>query len=311
MHRFKRILCVVEANQESVSIISRAALLARRNRAELKVVGTVDALPSSIGTAAGFPSADLREVILREARSEIDRLVESADTQGVAIETRLLAGTPFIEIIREVLRDRHDLVLLRAEGPRGLKQRLFGSTSMHLMRKCPCPVWAIKAAHTSFQRIMACVDPDPERTDSVRQALDEEVLQLATSLAKRESAEVHIVHAWFLFGEQMLRKRSPREHVDQWVEDCKKAHRVELDRLVAGFDFEGIVGDIHLVKGMPRDVLPAFAANHDVDLMVMGTVSRTGVAGLLIGNTAEVVLQQAECSVLAAKPEGFLTPVSL
>ena len=46
-------------------------------------------------------------------------------------------------------------------------------------------------------------------------------------------------------------------------------------------------------------------------VIVMGTVCRTGVAGLLIGNTAEVVLQQAECAVLAVKPDGFLSPVTL
>ncbi len=43
----------------------------------------------------------------------------------------------------------------------------------------------------------------------------------------------------------------------------------------------------------------------------MGTVSRTGVAGLLIGNTAERILRQVDCSVLTVKPDGFITPVRL
>jgi nucleotide-binding universal stress UspA family protein len=46
-----------------------------------------------------------------------------------------------------------------------------------------------------------------------------------------------------------------------------------------------------------------------VELLVMGTVCRTGVAGFLIGNTAEGVLDQINCSVLTLKPEGFKTPV--
>jgi len=46
------------------------------------------------------------------------------------------------------------------------------------------------------------------------------------------------------------------------------------------------------------------------DLVVMGTVSRTGIPGLLIGNTAEVILNNLECSVLAVKPADFATPVS-
>jgi nucleotide-binding universal stress UspA family protein len=48
-----------------------------------------------------------------------------------------------------------------------------------------------------------------------------------------------------------------------------------------------------------------------MDLIVMGTVARTGLGGLLIGNTAESVLQRVDCSVLAVKPEGFVSPVRL
>jgi len=43
----------------------------------------------------------------------------------------------------------------------------------------------------------------------------------------------------------------------------------------------------------------------------MGTLSRTGISGLLIGNTAEKVLRQVDCSVLIVKPDGFITPVKL
>jgi len=47
------------------------------------------------------------------------------------------------------------------------------------------------------------------------------------------------------------------------------------------------------------------------DLVVMGTVARTGIAGWLIGNTAEAILEQLQCSVLAVKPHGFVSPVKL
>jgi nucleotide-binding universal stress UspA family protein len=169
----------------------------------------------------------------------------------------------------------------------------------------------MKPGQTQYQRIMACVDPDPENTNPQRQALDEKVLQLAVSLAKRESAKLHIVHAWVLFGEQVLLKRSSRESIDQWLMETEEAHHGELSELMGRIDTSEIECETHLVKGMPRDVLPSFAASHEVDLMVMGTVCRTGLAGFLIGNTAEVVLRQVTCSVLAVKPDGFLSPVSL
>lgn len=41
------------------------------------------------------------------------------------------------------------------------------------------------------------------------------------------------------------------------------------------------------------------------------TVARTGVAGIIMGNTAETILNQIDCSILAIKPPGFVTPVKL
>jgi nucleotide-binding universal stress UspA family protein len=51
------------------------------------------------------------------------------------------------------------------------------------------------------------------------------------------------------------------------------------------------------------------AANLQADLVVMGTIARTGISGFIIGNTAESILDQLTCSVLAVKPPGFVTPV--
>jgi len=52
------------------------------------------------------------------------------------------------------------------------------------------------------------------------------------------------------------------------------------------------------------------AQQHHLDLIVMGTVAMTGMPGFIIGNTAEAILQQVYCSVLAIKPEGFHSPVT-
>jgi len=67
----------------------------------------------------------------------------------------------------------------------------------------------------------------------------------------------------------------------------------------------------HLVKGSARREIPVLAQKLEVDVVVMGTVARTGIPGLIMGNTAEAILEQLDCSVLAIKPPGFVTPVSL
>ena len=67
----------------------------------------------------------------------------------------------------------------------------------------------------------------------------------------------------------------------------------------------------HLVKGPARKEIPELATRIEADLVVMGTVARTGIPGFIMGNTAETILNRIESSVLAIKPPSFATPVTL
>lgn len=71
------------------------------------------------------------------------------------------------------------------------------------------------------------------------------------------------------------------------------------------------ISRVHLVKGEAADEISKLAASEDVDVLVMGTMCRTGIAGWLIGNTAETVLDHIECSLVALKPPGFVSPICL
>jgi len=66
----------------------------------------------------------------------------------------------------------------------------------------------------------------------------------------------------------------------------------------------------HLVKAARREI-PVLAQQLEVDLVVMGTVARTGIPGLIMGNTAEASSSSSIARWLAIKPPGFVTPVSL
>jgi nucleotide-binding universal stress UspA family protein len=64
----------------------------------------------------------------------------------------------------------------------------------------------------------------------------------------------------------------------------------------------------HVMQGWADEVIAEFAELHQVDLIVMETMCRTGIPGFFIGNTAEKILHRIDCSVLAVKPNGFITP---
>jgi nucleotide-binding universal stress UspA family protein len=99
--------------------------------------------------------------------------------------------------------------------------------------------------------------------------------------------------------------------VDHIVGQAMNRHARFLDQLIEKTPMSSVVPAKHLVRGRPADAIIDFVASHLIGLLVMGTVGRTGIPGLLIGNTAERVLGEVTCSVLALKPRGFVSPVTL
>ena len=70
-------------------------------------------------------------------------------------------------------------------------------------------------------------------------------------------------------------------------------------------------GNIHLIEGMSEAVIKQAITELNVDVLVMGSVARSGIPGLLIGNKAEKLLTTINCTVLTIKPDGFVSPVTL
>ncbi len=263
-------------------------------------------------TLPGKDLFDIHEFFLKEELDHFERFVSTLRKAGVEVKSKRVSGIPFIEIIREVLKNQHDLVMLSAEGGEGSTDPLFGNTTMHLVRKCPCPVWVIKPGQQMpMQRILAAVDLTEE--DAERAELAKHILELSVSLAQQHNAELVILHSWSLFGESVLRGRAGiSEHeVDKLLAETQSAHRHLLKEVLSKVQIEGTKIQVFLLKGEAGDLIPQLTRSKDIDLLVMGTVSRGGVAGLLIGNTAEKVLPKINSSIITVKPAKFITPVKL
>jgi len=351
MKRFKNILVVLDRESGNEALIKRAVTVGQRNQARLTVVEIKEAtlplgseppvvaeepitnfieefpfdIPEPVPsksledfqeripvTIEGSP-LDVQEYFIQDGKHHMEQFVEYIRQAGVQARSKVLSGSPFLAIIREVLREGYDMVMIAAKGQISLKENLFGSTAMRLMRQCPCPVWVLNPAQPEhYSHILAAVDPTP--LDEERNALNIKILDLATSLAHRERCEFLIIHTWSFPLESYVRSGRvsiPQSKINEWSRELQEKHRRLLGELLQRYDLENLKHQVYMLKGEAGRLIPALAAAKDVDLIVMGTVSRIGIAGLLIGNTAEKVLRQVNCSVLTVKPEGFITPVKL
>jgi len=192
MHPFKNILYVTEESVDQVSAVARAVSLAENNQAKLTVIDVISPVAD-----------DYRSETEKYHTQKLETLIKP-HINRIEIQIDVLEGISFLEIIRAVIRNSYDLVIKAAENSDFLK-KLFGSNDMHLLRKCPCPVWLIKSPEKSnYNCILAAVDFDPlQLVDSV-QALNNEILDRAAMLALSDSASLHIVHAWEAFAEKQM-----------------------------------------------------------------------------------------------------------
>jgi nucleotide-binding universal stress UspA family protein len=324
MRLFESMLYVVEnPAAESIAAVERAVSLAENNQARLTVLHVIE--EPRLGPFAGrIRLDDLKSRLRRQATEQLTDLVGSTG-KGTEVSIDVRFGTVFVEAVRSVLRNGHDL-LIKTVGEGGAHSFLFGGTDQHLLRKCPCPVWImVGETRANYRHILAAVDFDPwdegGEESSVEHALNRQIIDLAASLAASDFAQLHVVHVWQSITDSMIRVFGSDMSEEQNAanrEKERREHQVRLDmmdrriRQQFGSDiYRYLAPRFHLREGPPRDVVPALATELKVDLVVMGTVSRTGITGLLIGNSAEVILNNLECSVLAVKPAGFITPVTL
>jgi universal stress protein E len=313
MQRFKNILVFADGGPRGRAAIERAAALAERNRARLTALSVLESLPLELRRLiAAVHPADLWELAASQRKEALDRMVARAGKENAGLSTKVLGGSPFLELIKEVLRQEHDLVMMAAEGEGGVRDVLFGSTSTHLMRKCPCPVWVMKSGGPRrYAAVLAAVDPAP--SDQDRNSLNLKIMELATSLARLEGSQLHLVHAWAPVAQGIwdVGRRLTESEMAQIDRASEEARWNWFDELLAKVPLDDLEVHRHMLKGGASDLIPRLALRKGIDVIVMGTVCRAGVPGLFIGHTAEKVLRRVSCSVLTVKPEGFVSPVTV
>lgn len=319
MKRFKRILCEAGVGVVRTRVLKCAVDLALKNQAELTVIDIIEPRAKAWGERE---TLQLRESIQHARQKRLEHAL-APFRMHMAINARSVnvSSMPFLALVREVLRGGHDLVIRESEDPDWV-DRILGSDDMQLLRTCPCPVWLLDpSARRHSRRILVAVDVDcqyPAHELETRHALNRLVLELACSQAIAETAPLHVVHAWQTVSSTATYPGVPIGQVTEHSERTRANRELALARLLGETtDYIGseamqlIERRDHMLDGSPRRTVPELARQLSADLVVMGSVARTGIKGLLVGNTAEAILAQLDCSVLVVKPPGFSTPVSL
>jgi nucleotide-binding universal stress UspA family protein len=303
---FRSILVDIDATATAHPALEQAILLAKSAGSRLTIADVVTIPPY----ARHYLPAGIEEGLVRDRRRQLARI--AGEVSDLQVETKLLIGRPATVLIQEALRSNHDLVMRsHARDLTAPAAKPFGVVDMELLRKCPCPVLLVRHGPPATKPRIACaVDVGAEDTDarSLNAKIVESALLLADSL---DSNPPVLFHAWVPIAERVVRHHTTRGQFDSYVEDARQRAESALGRIARSFEGRFDERGMVLRRGEPEDVIPEFVVSEGIDVLVMGTVARGGISGLLIGNTAERVLRKLPCSVLTVKPDGFVSPVRL
>lgn len=294
---FQSILTYLPEHDESHGVVDGSARLARACKAKLTIAEVLAELPVYLRQPMyGYPA--LSDTLTREANEEMDRVAAPLRESGLEVGTEALTGKAHEELVREAMRAGHDLVIVPGHADGDHAQAT--STAVRLCRLCPVPVLAISEGHTDpFLRILATVDP-LSRDDEGKE-LNERVIETALEVARLEGGEVSVLYVW---GEDL-----PAEALESHGKTIEQLAKSSLDDLLKPYADEIEPENVQLEFGEPAPTICRVAAEQEMDLVVLGTIARSGVQALWIGNTAEKTLAELEISVMAIKPADFISPL--
>lgn len=307
MNKISNILLAVDDEFDSQALLDEIYAVAKGEDTKITLLGILDPPPDDPETkvAASNIHTWTKEIQLRD----LEALAADITDKGIPVAVKQRNGKPYEEIIREASEINCDLIMKPARSEGSKLEFLFGSTDMQLFRLAPIPIWIFKPTPANkLNQIMIAVDL--LGFDKEKSALADKVLQWGKRVSDLVGARLHVVHIWELKWEQRLRSRAAStKTIDSLVFNTQRRHRGWLSEALEKNNLKPEDITEHFHKGDAKEILPIIARNQNIDLLVMGTVGRTGIPGFFIGNTADSVLRQVNCSVLAVKPDGFRTPV--
>jgi len=309
MKQFKKILYAINLSSDEIEGLKQSLSLARNAQAGLNILTLYSELPEELQAQKNSYENFLKEQSLSALQKAHE--IVPIDLKDVTTQTRSSDIPLGIELVREVIKNAYDLLIKEAEPK---ESGGFRALDMTLLRKSPSAVWLARPIAHSRAEIRVCVAINPLDEGKNARDLAIRLLQTAREIADDCSGTLEIVSFWeYAFESYMSHNRWASIEDEEMVETLQgvqNEHLLELNRLIKASGIEG-KQKIHHLRGEASKLLGAFTKEQQIDIMVMGTLSRSGISGFFIGNTAENVFEELTCSLLALKPHGFVSPVKL
>ena len=280
MLEFKHLLVVINPGTDAQVALEKAARIAANG-------DRITAL---------LPAAPAAERCRESVETQLNKLCE----QGLEAS---LERTTETNLQRAVLVAQHQHrtdLLVKEPQSTSLTDSLFTPLDWKLLRTSQTPVlMARQAQHQPDAPVLAAIEARP--SDLEHQALSHRILHLARDISHRLSAEL------CLFSAEPAPMQAPMQTPKQntqlqtrYAENTTDDYRETALELAHRYDVP--VANVHIAQGPAEVLIPEQAKKLNAGLVVLGTVARAGLSGVLLGNTGEQILERVDSDVLVIPP---------
>ncbi|PKG99219.1 universal stress protein UspE [Paraglaciecola sp. MB-3u-78] len=297
----KRILVVISGRHTEHPALERALKFAELDDIHIHLFNSIYE-----------PVMELTDVLSSEHRKEMksqymadrylymDTLADDLDQKGISCSVNVAWHRELHEAIEEIVNELEpDLVIKCITADRFNINPFAMPVDRHLLRYCKAPLLLIRDSHWVNKPILAAIDPTVRDTKHI--ALNHNILEYSKMLAQVTKTQLHSVNTFETpnMGPSMDVGWANIDFQSIKV-DTTNAHKNKMETLLKEHDL--FINPYHVLEGRADIVIPDIAKKIDAQLLILGTVGRTGLSGAFIGNTAEHILANMNCDILTLKP---------
>jgi universal stress protein E len=305
MDKITDILVIVNPLIRDQAAVAKAAELARRVGAGIELLVCDTKTSREVHMEGELPQIS-NGLLSDNLDALLDEIAEPLRDDGIDVATQVISGDPLHEAVLSWMRNSPADVVIKDTHHHSFAKRAFAvNTDWHLIRACPVPLLLTKPKPWGTPPVlMAAVDPGHINDPSA--SLDQRILDVTDAIAKRIDAQVHAIHAYYpaTIATAAVGGMPPLVGVSaEALASERELRRSQIKQLT---DRYGVAGaNLHVDAGSAAEYVPRMAAQWHADIVVMGVLARSSLKRLLLGGTAERVLEALPCDVLVVKSPDF------
>lgn len=303
MSTYHKILAVIHPHKTEHPALHRAIYLAEKFNAELVLVSCIyDDAVDIPGATNNYHLEKMIPTMVEEQKTKLAALALQHAKNVTVTYDAIWHKKLYKGIIELANNHQCDLIVKSTKKHNSIAQRVFTPTDWKLLRFSPVNVLMVK--HNEWPdngNIVSALSLDDG--DDAHHSLSDQVAKETQNIANAVNGNIHLMHT-YTGAPVHISVEVPQFNPETYNADIKKKCEDKMNKLIQQYRVDH--SEQHVIEGLPEDVVPSLCKQLNAQLLVLGSVGRTGIGAALLGNTAEYVIDKVNCDALVIKPNSAL-----